>query len=102
MFYAQLNASSDGTSVWGTDVYTDDSSICRAAIHAGLIPNEGGEVTVWKTPGHVSYSGSTRNGITTKHYGTWPRHLNFLISQIQLLQNPTNMITQNIPVIYIT
>ncbi|XP_071985285.1 uncharacterized protein [Engystomops pustulosus] len=90
----------DGTSVWGTDVYTDDSSICRAAIHAGLIPNEGGEVTVWKTPGHVSYSGSTRNGITTKHYGAWPGSFKFSNSTDPITPKPTNMITQNIPVSY--
>ncbi|KAG8555480.1 hypothetical protein GDO81_017718 [Engystomops pustulosus] len=63
--------------VWGTDAYTDDSSICRAAIHAGLLPNNGGEVTVWKTPGQADYFGSTRNGITTKNFGAWPRSFTF-------------------------
>jgi len=28
--------------VWGTDTYTDDSRLCRAAVHAGAIPAAGG------------------------------------------------------------
>ena len=30
------------SSVWGTDVYTDDSSVCTAAVHAGRITLAGG------------------------------------------------------------
>ncbi|XP_077307141.1 cysteine-rich secretory protein LCCL domain-containing 2-like [Lithobates pipiens] len=62
----------NGGTVWGTDVYTDDSSICKAAIHAGILGNTGGLVTVEKTPGQQSYSGSARNGVTTNNYGSWP------------------------------
>jgi hypothetical protein len=51
---------------WGTDVYTDDSSICTAAVHAGLItPVEGGPVTIEMRPDQGQYGGSTRNGVTT-------------------------------------
>lgn len=61
-----------GGSVWGTDVYTYDSSICKAAIHAGKINNlSGGQVTILIVPGQSSYVGSTRNGVTTSNYGTW-------------------------------
>ena len=31
---------------YGTGVYTADTSICRAGIHAGAIPKEGGTLTV--------------------------------------------------------
>jgi LCCL domain len=59
-------------SVWGTDVYTDDSSVCTAAVHAGLITLAGGgSVTIEIRPGQSSYTGSTRNGITSSSYGVW-------------------------------
>src|SRR6185369_6390652 len=35
----RLDCSTNGTlhSVWGSDIYTSDSSICSAAVHSGLI-----------------------------------------------------------------
>ncbi|WP_342374913.1 M57 family metalloprotease [Myxococcus stipitatus] len=64
-------AGATGGTVWGTDVYTDDSSVCDASIHAGAIPASGGTVTLTIQPGQSSYTGSTRNGITTNAYGAW-------------------------------
>ncbi|WP_346729629.1 LCCL domain-containing protein [Corallococcus exiguus] len=32
--------------MWGTDLYTDDSSVCVAAVHAGAITTAGGTVVV--------------------------------------------------------
>nr|WP_279636968.1 LCCL domain-containing protein [Corallococcus llansteffanensis] len=61
-----------GGAVWGTDLYTDDSSVCAAAVHAGAIPATGGTVVVTIQPGQSGYSGTTRNGITTYSYGSWP------------------------------
>jgi hypothetical protein len=59
-------------SIWGTDVYTDDSSVCIAAVHAALISLAGGgTVTIEIRPGEASYTGSTRNGITSSSYGAW-------------------------------
>jgi ABC-type transport system substrate-binding protein len=58
--------------VWGTDVYTDDSSVCTAAVHAGAITVEdGGEVTIEIRPGQDSYVGSEQNGIESSPYGPW-------------------------------
>ena len=58
--------------LWGTDVYTHDSSICAAAVHAGAITlDDGGLVTITYLPGQESYEGSERNGITTLDYGVW-------------------------------
>jgi LCCL domain len=60
------------STVWGTDVYTDDSSVCTAAVHAGRITLAGGgSVTIEIRPGEQSYAGSTRNGITSQSYGVW-------------------------------
>lgn len=56
-------------SVWGTDIYTLDSSICSAAVHAGKIKlDSGGSVTIELRPGESTYKGSTRNGIKTSDY----------------------------------
>ena len=58
--------------VWGTGVYTDDSSVCTAAVHAGAITfAQGGRVTIEMRPGQGSYSGSAANGVRTEDYGAW-------------------------------
>lgn len=62
---------SSGHTIWGTDVYTDDSSICEAGVHAGRINSTGGPVVIEIRRGFPSYSGSTRNGITSVNYGEW-------------------------------
>ena len=57
--------------VWGTDVYSDNSSVCTAAVHAGKItPTDGGIVTIEIRPGEAVYQGSTRNGITSGGAGS--------------------------------
>lgn len=59
-------------SVWGTGVYTSDSSACLAAVHAGVITlARGGRVAVEMRDGRESYAASTRNGVTTRAYGRW-------------------------------
>ena len=58
--------------VWGTTTYTDDSSVCTAAVNYGLITVEsGGTVTIEMLPGLASYTGSNRNGTTTDPWGAW-------------------------------
>ena len=43
--------------LYGTDVYTDDSPICTAAVHSGLItPQAGGVVTIQIKPDAGSYT----------------------------------------------
>ncbi len=65
-------AGGEAGTVWGTDTYTDDSSVCTAAVHAGLITlAEGGTVTFEMRPGLDSYTASTRNGIESRSWGTW-------------------------------
>lgn len=67
----QVTGSTQG-SVWGTDVYTDDSSLATAAVHARVLANgESGVVVVTILPGRSGYTGSTRNGVTTYNYGNW-------------------------------
>lgn len=56
-------------SVWGGDngIYTEDSAICVAAVHAGLITvDDGGSVVIEKTAGEDDYGdGFTANGVTS-------------------------------------
>ncbi|HYR76295.1 MAG TPA: LCCL domain-containing protein [Pyrinomonadaceae bacterium] len=60
------------SAVWGTDIYTADSSICNAAVHAGkLTMASGGSVMIELRPGESSYKGSARNGIKTNDYGAY-------------------------------
>jgi hypothetical protein len=62
----------DAGVVWGTGTYTDDSSICTAAVHAGLISfDDGGRVVIEIRPGEESYESSSANGVTSSPYGAW-------------------------------
>ena len=65
-------------SVWGTGTYTTDSSVCVAAVHAGVIdPNKGGMVAVDVSAGMPSYKGSTKNGVTTNDWGAFDKTFTF-------------------------
>ncbi|QQS40457.1 MAG: hypothetical protein IPM63_13955 [Acidobacteriota bacterium] len=67
--------------VWGTKVYTDNSSICTAAVHAGLITrSEGGVVTIFVTEGKGVYFGSRLNGILTMNGDAFPGSFFFVYS----------------------
>ena len=65
-------AGGTASTVWGTGPFTDDSSVCTAAVYAGAITfEEGGRVVVVIRPGEESYEAGTANGVTTQEYGTW-------------------------------
>jgi hypothetical protein len=65
--------------LWGTDIYTNDSSVCTAAVHAGLITvDRGGVITIELRAGLSSYKGSIRNGATSADYGSWSGSFIFL------------------------
>ena len=66
------SAADRGHPVWGSNPYTDDSSVCRAAVHAGAITYAaGGKVTFELRPGQDRYTGSTQFGVETLDYGRW-------------------------------
>ena len=64
-------------SVWGSDVYTDDSAICRSALHAGVIDTRGGDVFVVEAPGQDSYRAVTRNSVASSSWPQWRRSIAF-------------------------
>lgn len=62
----------EASSVWGTDVYTDDSSVCTAAVHAGLIDfTDGGRVVIEMVEAQDSYEGSENDDVISQDYGAW-------------------------------
>ncbi len=72
-FLIECPASCAEGGVWGVDLYTDDSLVCRAALHAGAILVTGGKAAVTLARGQRSYLGSSRNGVTSSGYGKFAR-----------------------------
>ncbi|MCA9840255.1 MAG: hypothetical protein KC422_25315, partial [Trueperaceae bacterium] len=64
--------------LWGTTIYTDDSTICRAAVHAGVLTERGGIVYVQAKPGQDSYLSTSQNGITSSSYSAWGGSFSFV------------------------
>ncbi|HEX8384601.1 MAG TPA: LCCL domain-containing protein [Rubricoccaceae bacterium] len=58
--------------VWGNGPYTDDSSVCTAAVHAGAVTfSRGGPVVVEIRDGQASYSEGRSNGVDGMSYDAW-------------------------------
>jgi hypothetical protein len=80
-FHFTVTGSADG-SVYGTDLYTTDSTLATAAVHAGLLRNgESGVVKVTIEPGAASYTSTTRNGVTSYDWGQY--HASYKISRVK-------------------
>jgi hypothetical protein len=70
-YYFRVTGTNDGM-VWGTDIYTGDSVLATAAVHAGAIrAGESGVVRITVMPPLATYQGSVRNGVTTHDYGRY-------------------------------
>lgn len=76
--------------LWGTDLYTDDSAVCRAAQHAGVIGVGGGLVEIRITQGAANHPGSTRNGVTSRTWGSWDRSFTVAIPGGSTVTPPTS------------
>ena len=73
-----VTGSTSGT-IWGSGVYTDDSPVAVAAVHAGVLAEgETGVVTVALVGGQESYPGVLSNGIDSSAYGSWGGSYQFL------------------------
>lgn len=66
-----------GASVWGSDTYTTDSNLCAAAVHAGVITTAGGPVVAQQSGGCARYTGTVRNGVTSRIWGAFPSSFYF-------------------------
>lgn len=72
-FFFQVTGETEGR-VWGTDIYTSDSSLGVACVHAGLLQSgEMGVVKVTMVAPLSNFQGSTRNGVTSHPWTSgWP------------------------------
>ncbi|MBV5312421.1 MAG: hypothetical protein JZU47_03935, partial [Prolixibacteraceae bacterium] len=71
----------DAGTVWGgaNGIYTDDSSLGKAAVHAGLLRiGEERVVTVTILGGQSSYTGNSQNGVTSINYGSFQFSFRFV------------------------
>jgi len=68
----KITGKTTGGSVWGTDIYTADSNLAMAAVHAGVLQSgQTGVVKVEILPGASSYAGSPRSGVTSSNWGSY-------------------------------
>jgi hypothetical protein len=71
VYYLRIKGRNDGQ-IWGSDVYTSDSSVGTAAVHAGVLKaGKTGVVKVTIVPGQTAYESTTRHGITSSSYRSW-------------------------------
>ncbi len=110
-------ASTESGSVWGggqqtKPIYTNDSSICRAAKHAGAWRVDGDVVGLryFNSTGINFFPGSDQNGVNTTSYnGTWNDTFEFVptagpASQLAVAQQPAGQSGQQLsaqPVVHI-
>jgi hypothetical protein len=64
---------SDKGAVWGSGVYTGDSHLETAAVHAGVLePGERCNVVVTRVEPLTRYEGNREHGVETRPWGTYP------------------------------
>ncbi|HEX3147808.1 MAG TPA: LCCL domain-containing protein [Gemmataceae bacterium] len=72
-YYFHLTGSTRGT-VWGTKVYTGDSSLAATAVHAGVLKvGETGFVKVNILAGQDRYEGTEQNGVSSQPFDMYPK-----------------------------
>jgi hypothetical protein len=73
VYYFRVTGVVEGQ-LWGTDIYTRDSTIGAAAVHAGLLKaGETGYLRLTVVAPLEAYPGSARNGVTSTDYGAFPQ-----------------------------
>ncbi|WP_372841561.1 LCCL domain-containing protein, partial [Phaeovulum sp.] len=65
-------------SIWGSGIYTSDSSICTAALHAGAVGPTGGDIHVVARPGQEKYNSTTQNGVNSSEWGSYSSSIEFV------------------------
>jgi hypothetical protein len=74
----EVTGSTDGF-VWGSDVYTDDSDLSTAAVHAGILADgETGIVSVEMLGPQTGFQASDRNGVPSSAFGSWGGSYGFI------------------------
>lgn len=63
----------NGGALWGNGVYTTDSSLAKAAVHAGVLRHgQTGIVKVRLLGAQQAFDGTTRNGVQSMPFGGYP------------------------------
>src|SRR6202042_2601589 len=66
-------------SIYGEGIYTDDSTLATAAVHAGILKvGETKDIHVAILPGQQTYNGAFDFGISSSGYGSWQGSYKFL------------------------
>lgn len=69
LIFRVIGAQPGGHSIWGTGIYTIDSTLAAAAVHAGILrPGQAGLVRVTLVGPVAQFAGSTQNGITSANW----------------------------------
>ena len=77
-FFYLIIGSEEGT-VWGDKIYTDDSNIAKAAVLEGKCElGEEAFLGIKMIEGKSSYSSSSKNGINSSSWGSWPASYIFI------------------------
>jgi LCCL domain len=67
-YFFRVTGSNEG-SLWGTDVYTGDSDLAAAAVHAGVLKaGETAVVRVRVVAPPASFTGSARHGVVSQDF----------------------------------
>lgn len=70
-YYFRVTGAAEGIA-WGTDVYSGDSNLAVAAVHAGLVkPGDTAIVRVTSVAPPAQFTGSARHGVTTHDFGRY-------------------------------
>jgi len=71
IYKINITGANTADSIWGTDVYTHDSNIAKAAVHAGVIlAGETRDIYLRLLEPYAYYNGSSQNGVTSNNYST--------------------------------
>ena len=70
-YYFRVTGVTEGQ-LWGTDIYSGDSTIGAAAVHAGLLkPGKTDVLRVTVVAPPEKFPGTVRNGVTSTEYGRY-------------------------------
>jgi hypothetical protein len=70
-YYFRVTGVTEGQ-LWGTDIYSGDSTIGAAAVHAGLLkPGKTDVLRVLVVTPPERFPGTVRNGVTSTEYGRY-------------------------------
>ncbi len=78
--YTLSTTGTTGGTIWGgNNIYTNDSKISKAAVHAGILAdNTTGQVYLKLLSGATSYPSTTANGITSSSWGAYSYSYQFV------------------------